>query len=84
MAYLFGILYEDAEIRLIPEDEFYYIKDKFITFMNKYQGYDIFLEQIGILNISRLRLAHGIWRMMPMNRYKELGEDLLYELINCE
>lgn len=79
MAYLYGILYEDARLRGIPENEFYYVSDDFLAFINQYQGYEVLVENIDMSEISRLRLVHEIWRNMPLNWYKQLFEEVLYE-----
>lgn len=84
MAYLYGILYQDAELRGIPQDKYYYISDDLIEFINKYQGYDILVENINNSGISRLRLVHEIWRIMPLDWYTKLGEQALYELAYIE
>ena len=84
MAYLYGILYEDAQIRGIPQDEYYFISDDFIKYINKYQGYDMLVKNINNSGISRLRLVHEIWRIMPLNWYTKLGEQTLYEIAYFE
>ncbi|MNW40386.1 hypothetical protein D3C74_174990 [compost metagenome] len=84
MAYLYGILYEDAQKRGVPENEFYYISDELLNFFNKYQGYDEFVERISELQISRIRLAHEIWRPMPMYWYEKIFEEVLYEIAHIE
>lgn len=84
MAYLYGILYEDAQKRGVPQDEYYYISDDFLELINKYQGYETMVESIKESGISRLRLVHEIWRIMPLNWYTKMGEKLLYEIAKFE
>lgn len=84
MAYLYGILYEDAKKRGIPQNEFYYISDELLIFFNKYQGYDEIVGRINELQISRIRLAHEMWRSMPLKWYQKKFEEILHEIAHIE
>ncbi|WP_366521067.1 HNH endonuclease [Pseudomonas citronellolis] len=73
MAFLYGLLADDAQKRCLDQDEFYFVSDEMLAFFNRWQGYDSFVE---LSCLSRVRKAHEIWRNMPQEWYRNLAEDL--------
>lgn len=80
-AFLFGILHDDAVGRGLEPDEFYFIGDHMLGFFVKAQGYADLYASVESGELSRLRFAHEIWRLMPEEFYVDLGSTLLGELI---
>ncbi|WP_087455539.1 hypothetical protein [Tumebacillus avium] len=73
IAYLYGLLADDAKERELPENEFYYLSDIVLDFFNWYQGYYEITDRLGQLQSSRIRIAHEIWRVAPIEWYTALG-----------
>jgi len=76
-AFLFGLLYDDATRRGLDEDEFYFLGDHVLDFSVCCQGYEEFRELVLRGEMSRLRFAHEIWRLMPKPWYTNLISTLL-------
>lgn len=81
IAYLYGALYDDAKKRGIDQDEFYFISDRMLSFFVKVQGYEELFELVGYGQVSRIRMAHEIWRWMPECFYAALGQSLGVDLL---
>ena len=64
-AFLFGLLLEDAKRRDIDQDEFYFLADHMLKFFVNVQGYENLHRMVMRGDISRIRFAHEIWRVMP-------------------
>lgn len=64
-AFLFGLLLDDAEKRGIDQDEFYFFEDHMLKFFVNVQGYESRYQAVIRGEISRIRFAHEIWRVMP-------------------
>lgn len=64
-AFLFGLLRDDAIERGLDEDEFYYFGDHMLEFSVRCQGYKEFRDLVINDEMSRIRFAHEIWRLMP-------------------
>lgn len=69
-AYLFRALCEDADLRGLDHNEFYYIPDHMVNFSVNVQGYEYLREMLIRGEISRIRFAFEIWRYMPETFYK--------------
>lgn len=78
-AFLYGLLAEDARLRGIEGDEYYFISDEMLLLFVKFQGYRHLYNSVKSGNISRIRCAHEIWRGMPEEFYKRLAFDLFSE-----
>lgn len=76
-SFLFGLLFEDAAQRGLPESEFYHLSDHIMEFSVAYQGYGDLHEAVKRGAISRLRFAHEIWRVMPEEFYTNIVSDLI-------
>lgn len=81
IAFLYGTLLEDAKRRELDQDEFYHISDTMLEFFVKAQGYNEYLNSVRAGHISRIRMAHEIWRVMPEGFYKALASSLGMELL---
>lgn len=77
IACLYGKLLEDADKRKLNHDEFYYIHDKMLQFFVAVQGYEEFYHLAQAGNISRLRMAHEIWRNMPEAWYTNVAQKII-------
>lgn len=73
MAFLYGLLVDDANERRLDHDEYYFISDDMLAFFNNWQKHDALLKST---NISRLRKAHELWRNMPLPWYENLANEL--------
>lgn len=76
-AFLFGLLYEDCEHRNLDPEEFYFIGDHMLLFFVRVQGYQDLLERVRRGEISRIRFAHEIWRVMPDLWYTNVATKLI-------
>ncbi|GAC1674387.1 MAG: hypothetical protein NVS9B2_23810 [Steroidobacteraceae bacterium] len=74
IAYLYGILHDDAARNGLEQDEFYYLADHMLDFFVKYQGYGKYRQLVREGRMSRIRFAHEAWRAAPENWYSYLGE----------
>ncbi|MFC4762963.1 HNH endonuclease [Dyella koreensis] len=80
-AFLYGLLLEDAVRRGISEDEFYFLGDRMLTFFVAAQGYEDLREMVLRGEMSRIKFAHEIWRVMPEDWYKNVvAETILLNL----
>lgn len=77
ISYLYGTLLDDAEKRGLNHDEFYYIHNKMLQFFVAVQGYEDLYWSVQAGRISRLRMAHEIWRAMPQVWYADLARKLV-------
>ncbi|WP_353118509.1 HNH endonuclease [Nitratidesulfovibrio sp.] len=75
-AFLFGLLRDDAVLRGIDEDEFYFIGDNMLRFFVSVQGYKELYEMVQDKKISRICCAHEMWRVMPECFYKNLADNI--------
>lgn len=64
-AFLFGLLLDDAGRRGLDQDEFYFLEDHMLKFFVNVQGYEDLHGMVMRGEISRIRFAHEIWRVMP-------------------
>jgi hypothetical protein len=64
-AFLFGLLLDDAKIRGLDQDEFYFFEDHMLRFFVNVQGYENMHEAVAQGEISRISFAHEIWQVMP-------------------
>lgn len=80
-SFLFGILYDDAIRRGVPEDEFYHLGDQILEYSMSYQGYREFRFSVEQENMSRIRFAHEIWRIAPEGFYEDLASNIAMVLL---
>ncbi|MGE0348366.1 HNH endonuclease [Hydrogenophaga sp.] len=76
-AFLFGLLRDDAVLRGLDEDEFYYLGDHMLKFSVRCQGYEDFYDGVMRGEMSRIKFAHEIWRTMPQIWYTNLISELV-------
>lgn len=76
-AFLFGLLFEDAVRRGLPENEFYYLGDHMLEFSVACQGYDDLRRSVRRGDMSRIRFAHEIWRAMPETFHTNFVSELV-------
>jgi hypothetical protein len=76
-AFLFGLLFDDAVRRDLPQDEFYYLDDHIVEFSVRCQGYEHLRELLRRGDISRIRFAHEIWRAMPEMFYTNFASEII-------
>lgn len=69
-AFLFGLLFDDAQRRGLDQNEFYFLEDHMLKFFVNVQGYENLHGMVMRGEISRIRFAHEIWRVMPEAWYK--------------
>lgn len=81
IAFLYGLLVDDAKKNGLDQDEFYFISDEMLAFFNGWQGYEVFAESSCM---SQLRKAHEIWRNMPSEWYRNVADDLLRILMMAD
>jgi hypothetical protein len=75
-AFLYGLLYDDARARGLNEDDYYFISDAMLELFIRFQGYAHLYESMKAGHISRIRVAHEIWRSMPEIFYEKLAVSL--------
>lgn len=75
--FLFGLLREDAARRGLAEDEFYHLGDHILEFSVRCQGYEEVYEMTMRGEMSRIRFAHEIWRLMPEAWYTNFVSELV-------
>jgi hypothetical protein len=80
IAFLYGALWEDAERRGVDQNEFYFISDAMLDFFIAAQGYRHYLDLVRDGSMSRIRMAHEIWRNMPEEFYARLASSLFNEV----
>lgn len=76
-AFLFGLLRDDAVQRGLDEDEFYHLGDHILEFSMRCQGYEELYEIAMRGEVSRIRFAHEIWRLMPQAWYTNFVSELV-------
>ncbi len=76
-AFLFGLLFDDAQRRGLDQNEFYFLEDHMLKFFVNVQGYDDLHGKVMRGEISRIRFAHEIWRVMPDAWYKNFVADVI-------
>ena len=76
-AFLFGLLFDDAVRRDLPQDEFYYLGDHIVEFSVQFQGYENLRELLRRGDMSRIKFAHEIWRAMPETFYANFASELI-------
>lgn len=79
IAYLYGVLLDDADERNLDHDEFYFFSDQMLNFFVSVQGYEEFYRAVQDGSLSRLRMAHHIWRGMPEIFYTNLISKIFEE-----
>lgn len=77
ISYMYGCLLDDAIQRNLDHNELYYISDEMLLFFVAVQGYEEFYYSVQAGNISRLRMAHEIWRVMPKLWYTDVYQQLI-------
>ena len=75
MSFLFGLLMDDGHARGLDPDRYYYISDEMLQVFVQYQGYVDYFESMRRRNISRIKLAHELWRGMPDEWYRDIASD---------
>ncbi len=73
MAFLYGLLADDANKRDLNHNEFYGISDEMLRFFNRWQGLDEFAE---LSCKSQLEKAHETWRSLPLPAYMQLADEM--------
>lgn len=81
VAFLYGLLVDDAIERGLDQDEHYFISDEMLELFNAWQQHDTILQSP---NLSRVRKAHELWRIMPLPWYQNLADELLHILIKAD
>lgn len=81
MAYLYGILAEDADIRALSHDDFYSIGDHILDRFCAWQGFKEIRDMTVEGNISRLKAAHEIWRQAPEPWHSKVASDVGSEFL---
>jgi hypothetical protein len=76
-SFLFGLLYDDAKLRGLDQDEFYFLEDHMLNFFVRVQGYEDLHGMVMRREISRIRFAHEIWRGMPEVWYKNFVAEVI-------
>lgn len=76
-AFLFGLLFDDAQRRGLDQNEFYFLADHMLKFFVNVQGYDDLHGKVIRGEISRIRFAHEIWRVMPETWYKNFVAEVV-------
>lgn len=76
-AFLFGLLLDDAKRRGLDQDEFYFLEDHMLKFFVNVQGYEQLHGMVTRGEISRIRFAHEIWRVMPEAWYKNFVAEVI-------
>lgn len=76
-AFLFGLLLDDAKRRGLDQDEFYFLEDHMLKFFVNVQGYEHLHGMVMRGEISRIRFAHEIWRVMPETWYKNFVAEVI-------
>ncbi|MCY1361792.1 hypothetical protein D9M69_484740 [compost metagenome] len=76
-AFLFGLLFDDAQRRGLDQNEFYFLDDHMLKFFVNVQGYDDLHGKVMRGEISRIRFAHEIWRVMPEAWYKNFVAEVI-------
>jgi hypothetical protein len=84
IAFLYGALFDDANERGIPQDEFYYLNDEVLEVFVAYQGFAELKDLVHEGYLTRLRMAHEIWRHAPEAWYTKIATDLGSELLLAE
>jgi len=75
--FLFGPLYDDAKLRGLDQDEFYFLEDYMLNFFVRVQGYEDLHGMVMRGEISRIRFAHEIWRGMPEVWYENFVAEVI-------
>ena len=81
MAFLYGLLADDADERGLDHDRFYFISDEMLIFFNQWQGHDEFVR---VSCRSRIRTAHEIWRNMPSGWYEYQAHEIAQILLTAK
>lgn len=81
MAFLYGLLADNADERGLDHDQFYFISDEMLSFFNQWQGYDEFVR---VSCRSRIRKAHEIWRNMPKEWYRHRADEFTRILLMAD
>lgn len=76
-SFLFGLLYDDAKLRGLDQNEFYFLEDHMLNFFVRVQGYEDLHGMVMRGEISRIRFAHEIWRGMPEVWYKNFVAEVI-------
>lgn len=76
-AFLFGLLFNDAERRNLDQDEFYFLSDHMLKFFANVQGYEYLYNIVVRGEISRIRFAYEIWRVMPEIWYRNFAAEII-------
>ncbi|MGN6739115.1 HNH endonuclease [Dyella sp.] len=71
-AFLFGLAFDDAQRRGLDQDHFYFLPDHMLKFFVNIQGYEDLYGMVMRGEISRIRFAHEICRVMPEVWYSNL------------
>jgi len=81
IAYLFGILAEDADGRALLHDDFYFIGDHILDRFCAWQGFKDIHDMSVEGHISRLKAAHEIWSQAPEPWYSKVASDVGMEFL---
>ena len=82
-SFLFGLLYDDAVERGLPQNEFYDLSEPMMRLSLACQGYRELYESVIRGEMSRIRFAHEIWRPMPQGFYTRVASALGLELLGA-
>lgn len=77
MAFLYGALLDDADERNLSHDDFYGLSNEMLQFFVAVQGYESLYWAVQEGRISRLRMAHEIWRSMPEGWYTDVVQKIV-------
>jgi hypothetical protein len=61
----------------LAEDEFYPVGESITGFSVSVQGYPELYEQVQYGQLSQIRFAHEIWRVMPEQFYRHVFSAIL-------